>query len=65
MEYRAGQGVTVNIKVAVIKGKDVKTSIVGFIRHVLTDNDGGIWLEIYGINNPILLNEIVEVDIHG
>jgi hypothetical protein len=65
MEYRAGQGVTVNIKVAVIDGKDVKTSVVGFIRHVLTDNDGATWLEIYGINNPILLNEVVEVDIHG
>ena len=64
MEYRAGQGVTVNIKVAVIDGKDVKTSVVGFIRRVLTDNDGATWLEIYGINSPILLNELVEVDIH-
>ena len=65
MEYRAGQGVTVNIKVAVIDGKDVKTSVVGFIRRVLTDNHDATWLEIYGINSPILLNELVEVDIHG
>jgi len=65
MEYRAGQSVTIHIKVAVIDGKDVKTSVIGFIRHVLTDNDDATWLEIYGINSPILLNEIVEVDIHG
>jgi hypothetical protein len=55
----------VNIKVAVIDGKDVKTSVVGIIRHVLSDYDGATWLEIYGINNPILLNEVVEVNIHG
>ena len=65
MEYRAGQGVTVNIKVAVIDGKDVKTSVVGFIRRVLTDNHGATWLEIHGIDSPILLDEFVEVDIHG
>ena len=65
MSYHAGQGVTLSIKVAVINGSDVKTSVIGFIRNVLSDDSGRTWLEVYGISSPIELNELVEVSTHG
>jgi hypothetical protein len=31
----------------------------------LSDDSGRTWLEVYGINSPIELNELIEVSTHG